>query len=80
MKNKEEALKIQKQVRKLREEKQKYSEALKKMERFGEKNINLLDMFTETTKFLHEQREFPENISEIDAPTFFPALKSIIKD
>lgn len=46
LKNRNEALQVQKKVRKLREEKQKYSDALKKMEKFGEKNINLLDMFT----------------------------------
>lgn len=57
-KNKVQALEIQKRVRKLREEKAQYKEALKQLEKYGEKGLNLLDLLEHTTQFLSDQNSF----------------------
>ena len=54
---------------------------MKKLEKYGEQNINLLTLFEESTKFLSEQNSSIETEREIDNPTFFPKLApSIAKE
>lgn len=57
LENKSEALAAQKKVRKLRVEKEKYTDALKRFQKFGEKNLNLLDMLGSTITFLKHQND-----------------------
>lgn len=78
LKNKEQALLVQKKVRKLRNEKEKYSNALRQLEKFGNNNLNLLDLLGDTTNFLESQKVNAEAEDELENPVSFPTLAKYV--
>lgn len=65
-------------MRELRQEREKYTNAVKKFLKFGEKNLNLLDTLSNTISFFKHQSDPMETEEETENPTVFPHLKSKI--
>lgn len=72
-------MKIQKSVKSLRRDKEKYLTALEAISKYGEKEINLLDLLGQTEKFFMEQGKQMEVEHETDNPIFVPSLNKEIK-
>lgn len=48
------------------------------MEKFGSKNLNLLDLLSETTSFLEIQKSDKQNADELDTSLYFPTLAKYV--
>ncbi len=63
----------------MRKDKEKYLQALESIYKYGEKEMNLLELLGQTEKFLVEQKQQMEVEREVDNPIFIPQLSNDIK-